>query len=217
MKWTQLIVCIGFTFAVGGVQSLYAATVDKKGDAETKIEKVSLINVENGKKIEKDAYVINGQLFVPCKDSGFFINKHVPGKELETSLNKKDKDDPIEIGEPAKPNVHISTTLCNGNVPFGEAHVGKFTFKVLAEIDSLNTSVCAVKLSMTDPNGVVTDIQSSDKIPPKKNNFWLCAPNFEYHFKQPGQYTIGFYIKYKEKEQELLVVEKVIKVITPSS
>ncbi|WP_151734806.1 copper amine oxidase [Paenibacillus tengchongensis] len=145
----------------------------------------------NGKEIADGGYVIDGKTYIPAREAGGIVSWDGSGKVTIT-----------------KPNVHM--VLFKGDNVFGNVNVGKLKIKVLAQVDSLNDEVAAVKIAIADPSGNVKDIQSQELGSSKKEDFWFSTSEFTYDFKDTGKYRVGFYIKATKNSDYVLVSEKVI-------
>lgn len=106
-----------------------------------------------------------------------------------------------------KPNVHI--VLFKGDTVFGNVNTGKLKMKILTQVDSLKDSIAAVKVAITDPAGNVKDILE-DAVGSKNEDFWFSTPEFTYDFKEPGKYSVGFFMKAARNGDYILVSEKVV-------
>jgi hypothetical protein len=114
-----------------------------------------------------------------------------------------------------KPNVHMlmmqDSTLV-GNIP----SKGKYSFKVVSQIDNLKINISAFKLTIADPYGDETYIDgrtASDKDFPDggKDNFWFTpAKEFTYNFNSSGKYVLRFWMKPEGETSYQVVSEKVI-------
>ncbi|WP_150268663.1 copper amine oxidase [Paenibacillus tepidiphilus] len=145
----------------------------------------------NGKEIADGGYVIDGKTYIPAREAGGIVSWDGSGK--------------VTI---IKPNVHM--VLFKGDNVFGNVNTGKLKIKVLAQVDSLNDEVAAVKIAIADPSGNVKDIQSQELGSSKKEDFWFSTSEFTYDFKDTGKYRVGFYIKATKNSDYVLVSEKVI-------
>ncbi|AZN40584.1 stalk domain-containing protein [Paenibacillus albus] len=107
-----------------------------------------------------------------------------------------------------KPNVHMflfQDTKIFGNVNKGD----KLSFKVFAQIDDLKTEISAVKVTIANPSGNESLIQSNN-VSIDKDNFWYRTDDYDYKFDSTGKYTINFYMKVAGMDDWKLVSEKTI-------
>ncbi|MBN3526007.1 stalk domain-containing protein [Paenibacillus apiarius] len=100
-----------------------------------------------------------------------------------------------------KPNVDLM--LFKDNTTFGKVETGKTSFTVLAQVDSLKTTVDKIKLTITDPKGNATQIQE-EAVKTNEDNFWFKSPEFKYDFKTKGDYTISCYLRQKNGDFTLM-------------
>ena len=123
-------------------------------------------------------------------------------------------DDSAKKASIFKPNVHMFTM--QGNTPFGSVpKAGRYKFYVFSQIDNLKVDISAFKISITDPYGELTWIDSrvsGDKDFPEsgKDNFWVRSKEISYEFKPAGKYTIRFWMKPAGEADLQIVSEKVI-------
>ncbi|RAP76525.1 stalk domain-containing protein [Paenibacillus montanisoli] len=107
-----------------------------------------------------------------------------------------------------KPNVHMF--LFQDSTIFGNVVKGnRITFKVFAQIDNLLTDISAVKVTIEDPQGNESLIQSKN-VTIEKDNFWYRTDDTTYTFDTAGKYTIKFYMKMAGSEEWKPVSEKTI-------
>jgi len=106
-----------------------------------------------------------------------------------------------------KPNVHMF--LFQDNTIFGNVVKGnRISFKVFAQIDNLMADISAVKVSIFDPDGEETLIQSKNVT--VKDYFWYRTDDITYSFDLAGKYTVRFYMKVAGGDDWKLVSEKTI-------
>jgi len=133
---------------------------------------------------------------------------YLPVRQLASSLlSIVEWDGASKKATVYKPNVHMF--LFQDNAVFGNVNRGTYTFKVLAQIDSMRTSTAAVKVTISDPYGKETTIQESS-VNTTKDNFWFATENIDYKFEHRGEYPIRFYMKVKSSDDWTAVSEKMI-------
>ena len=99
--------------------------------------------------------------------------------------------------------------LFQDNTIFGNVVKGnRISFKVFAQIDNLMADISAVKVSIFDPDGEETLIQSKNVT--VKDYFWYRTDDITYSFDLAGKYTVRFYMKVAGGDDWKLVSEKTI-------
>ncbi|MDO3409335.1 copper amine oxidase [Saccharibacillus sp. CPCC 101409] len=159
--------------------------------AESAIQKIKVMI--NGTTVSGGGYLIDGTTYVPVR-------------EFDGLAEYSDSSKTVSF---TKPNVDIF--LFKGDTVFGNVNVGKLKFYIFSQVDSLNTSISSVKVSIRNPSGDVKDIQSQD-LSSSKDNFWFKTYDFTYDFSKAGKYYVEFYIK-KDNGSYSMVAQKAINAV----
>lgn len=169
MKLKKVIVWASVLMLVGGTAIF----------ADSAVQNVKV--VINGSESNDDGVVLDGKTYLPLRQIADSLGAQV-------NWNNGSKKATI-----IKPNVHL--VLFKDNVIFGKVSKGnKYTFNVFAQVDNLKTSISAVKVSIFDPYGNETVIQTQQQ-DITKDNFWYRTQDIQYSFDYSGKYAVRFFIK----------------------
>lgn len=162
--------------------------------ADSVIQSVRVI--VNGTELDEGGIISEGKTFLPLRQVANSLGAIVTW------------DDSAKKASIYKPNVHMF--LFQDNKIFGNVDKGsKLTFNVFAQIDNLQIPISAVKVSIFDPSGKETVIQSQS-INTSKDSFWYRTEDTKYYFDSAGKYAIRFYLKTSSNEDWKLVSEKLV-------
>ncbi|OWA36863.1 copper amine oxidase [Saccharibacillus sp. O16] len=164
MRWRRIAVCALALSLVSGSVAF----------ADSAFQKIRVLI--NGSAVSTGGYLIDGTTYVPVR-------------EFDGLAEYNENTGTVSF---TKPNVDMF--LFKGDTPFGNVNVGKLKFYIFSQIDSLNTNIDSVKVSIRNPSGDVKDIQSQE-LSSRKDNFWFKTYDFTYDFNRAGKYYVEFYIK----------------------
>ncbi|GGN96164.1 hypothetical protein [Saccharibacillus kuerlensis] len=164
MRWKRIAVCALALSLLSGSAAF----------ADSAFQKIRVLI--NGSAVSSGGYLIDGTTYVPVR-------------EFDGLAEYNDNTKTVTF---TRPNVDIF--LFKGDTPFGNVSVGKLKFYIFSQIDSLNTDINAVKVSIRNPSGEVRDIQSQE-LKSRKDNFWFKTYDFTYDFNRTGKYYVEFYIR----------------------
>ena len=160
----------------------------------------------NGSPVQGGGLLIDGEIYVPLGALSESLQAFV-----------RTDEDTVYID---KPNAHLLVFSEKGILfwrseqTFGEVILGKYEFKVHAQVDNVRSKVYSLKTAVVDPNGKTLDEQEHVLEPEHRNRdvIWYTTPNlFKISFNTPGQYMVKFYMKTdSEKSDYFLVGEKAI-------
>ncbi|MFD2116187.1 copper amine oxidase [Paenibacillus yanchengensis] len=145
-------------------------------------------------------------------ESGMLLDQksYLPLRELASSFKAiLIWDENNKTAKLFAPNVHMF--VYQGNKPFGEVVRSSQAqkFKVFSQIDNLKTDISSVKVSIADPKGKETMIQTQS-VTSKSDNFWFVTEEIDYKFDTTGKYTIRFSMKLSANDDWTVVSEKMI-------
>ncbi|BBI34597.1 hypothetical protein [Cohnella abietis] len=192
MKFRKLIL-LTLVFTLICTSAVYADSVTQK----------IKLWVINNKKVE----VANGSIVV---DNKLYISSDVVSDKLQAIVIWDEGDKKATI---YKPNVHMITS--EGSRIFGDVKLkDKFKFNTFVQVDSLKADISALKLTISDPYGDDTLIESrksgDSDFPDGKNDFWITMKDISYNFDSVGSYTLRFWVKPVGASSFQLISEKVI-------
>lgn len=143
-------------------------------------------------------------------DNKTYISSKIVSDKLQGILLWDDADKEITI---FKPNVHMLTSRDNsifGNVDKKQ----KFKFNTFIQVDSLKVDISSLKLTIADPYGDETLIESrstgDSDFPDGKDSFWITMKDISYDFDSVGTYTLRLWMKPAGETSFQVVSEKTI-------
>lgn len=152
--------------------------------------------IVNGSELDEGGVIYDGKTYLPLRQMSGVLKSIVTW------------DDQSKKATVFKPNVHMF--LFQDSKIFGNVEQGnKYTFNVFAQIDNLLTEISAVKVSIFDPSGRETVIQTQN-INVRKDNFWYRTEDVKYNFSSSGKYAVRFFMKVNDSDEWKLVSEKLI-------
>lgn len=184
MKLKKVIVWASLLMLVGGTAIF----------ADEAVQSVRVII--NGSATSEDGVVIGGKTYLPLREVASSLGAQV-------TWNNAGKKATL-----IKPNVHL--VLFKDNAIFGKVSKGnKYTFNVFAQVDNLQTTVSAIKISIFDPYGNEKTIQrQTQEI--SKDNFWYRTKDVTYSFDYAGKYAVRFSLKVDPDDEWTPVSELLI-------
>ncbi|RED65849.1 copper amine oxidase [Cohnella lupini] len=189
MKVRKLaLLTLALTLICGGVA--YADTVSQK----------LRVLVVNKKSESYNGIIVDNKVYVPVD----LITDKLQGIVITDETDNK-----VTI---YKPNVHMVTSKNKGI--FGDVEKGaKVDFFTHIQVDSLKVDINALKLTIVDPYGEETLIESrkaGDSDFPERENIWMSTKEFSYTFSSTGTYTLRFYVKPVGQSSFQVISEKSI-------
>jgi hypothetical protein len=155
----------------------------------------------NNKEVDDAGVIVDGKTYLSVRS--------VTDK-LQALLSWDDTNKKVTI---YKPNVHMLTS--SDNKIFGDVkQKDKFKFNLFVQVDSLKVNISALKLTIADPYGDETLIETrksgDSDFPDGKDNFWITMKDISYNFDSVGPYTLRFWMKQAGESAFQVVSEKVI-------
>ncbi|WP_274651792.1 stalk domain-containing protein [Paenibacillus humicola] len=174
------------------VMSLWGGTMIFADSAAQKIRVIV-----NGSTLDDSGLIVDGKTYLPIRQIADTLQSLIVW------------DDEGKTATLFKPNVHMFLFQDDKKI-FGNVTAGsKITFNVFAQIDNLTTDISGVKVSLFDPSGTETIIQSENE-KTEKDNFWYKTNDITYTFNSPGKYVIRFFMKINPNDDWRVVSEKTI-------
>ncbi|EPY10230.1 MULTISPECIES: stalk domain-containing protein [Paenibacillus] len=192
MKCRRLAAFVLLGSIVGGAYaSAQTDVAPSSAQAAPVAEKIDV--VLNGNAVNEGGYMIDGRAYLSVRQ----IQEALQAFIFWDDANKKVVID--------KPNVDL--LLFKDNKTFGKVETGKTSFTVFVQVDSLQSTVDAIKITITDPKGKTTELQESS-VPTNEDNFWFRTNEHKYDFKAKGDYMISCYLRQKNGEFTLISQKK---------
>lgn len=149
--------------------------------------------VLNGSAVSDGGYKIDGRAYLSVRQLS---------ETLQAFVSWDDTNKKLVI---EKPNVDL--LLFQDNKTFGKVETGKNSFVVLAQVDSLPSTVDAIKITITDPKGKTYTLQESSVLT-NEDNLWFRTQEQQYDFRTKGDYMISCYLRQKSGDFTLLSQKK---------
>lgn len=188
MKGKRLAAFVLLGSIVGGA---YASAQTDMAQAAPAAEKIDV--VLNGNSVNEGGYMIDGRAYLSVRQISDALQAFI----FWDDANKKVVID--------KPNVDLM--LFKDNKSFGKVEIGKNSFKVFVQVDSLQSAVDKIKITITDPKGKTTMLQEAD-VSAKEDIFWFTTEEHKYDFKAKGDYMISCYLRQKNGDYTLISQKK---------
>ncbi|WP_151735897.1 hypothetical protein [Paenibacillus tengchongensis] len=170
MKITRRAVLLLSLLSLTGGTALYAAAGDSEMAVYLNNRLLKLTGIQSG-----------GKMYIPLEQ--LTDNLHV--MQDAGSSNKA-----IRI---YKPNVNLALIDGKGGI-FGKVRSGASnTFSVLVQADSLETEITELKITLTDPAGKTSMIDSR-KIS-ENDSFWFKSAEYTGSFEVKGSYSIQVFFR----------------------
>jgi len=180
VKWKRIGIFVLIMTVLGGT-GLYAAA-----------ERAGFTVLFNKSDTGGAGIVVDGQPYVPLKEIAGKLQAMVSwsgGSKLNVY----------------KPNVNL--VLINEKGLFGSVNKGdQFPFKVIVQVDNLQTAISALKVEITNPSGR-SETVGTKTTEDNPENFWFFTKEIKYSFDKEGAYPVRVYMKQASGDDWSLVSE----------